>query len=214
MQRSWPLNGTRCAAAMMVMAAALALGCATDQPEQNYRELESQPQRLQPEDEDPMFGEEAGRVESADADDPAEPAESAEPVTDTPEVADTTDAADVPEAAEPASADQPDMPPIATLQGDDRAHWDTTVVHPVTGQVTHGPVYFTVTEEPDLTEQIVAGPMEQRYRAAAGLDEAGTLSGDNLARAVIDPLRFYADVLLLPVRLIVAPPFITEHTSP
>lgn len=212
-------TGSAVRALTIVTLVLLGVGCASTDEEQNYRELEPEPQPIQPEEEDPMFGgEEPGRVESVQRpEQPTAPDESEAATTAEANGGSQAAGQEVERSAEPvadqAVAEDASRLGLQPVEGASRAEWATTVVHPVDGSVTHGPIYFTTPADDDLPTPLAREDLEQRYSLAMRLDEQGTLSTDNLGRLATEPVRFYVDALLLPVRLIVSPPF-SEQTSP
>ena len=167
-----------------------AVGCATPGDDQNYREL----------DEDrPMF----------ETDDPTQPG--AEAVPD--EEVLPTEALDAAMAELPAPVS--DTEP--SLRGLDRSHWPIVRIGPGDGTVRHGPHYLR-----DCPGMVPAHPLgegwdeattEQRLLAAMAGEENGGWCLINLVNAGGQPLAFAAEMVLLPAKAVMAPPW-SKQTKP
>jgi len=96
----------------------------------------------------------------------------------------------------------------ATLHGLDRRHWPIVVIRAPNGQVEHQPFYFEpVTMASGPARNTDAAPNETTV--LEGASDGGSL----LAEAVVAPLIFAGELVILPVRAIFDPPW-SVHRAP
>ena len=166
-----------------------AWGCATKGNEQNYKA--SQPEH-------PSIIERQNSLRSLPADNQA---------TDrTIYVADTPS-----EDAPPNSADDS----ARSTQGLDRSSWPKIQVGPERGSSKHFPIYYTdyPADRPEAAINF-DDPYEAKLEAAlAGTKDHGLFDGHHALQLISQPTKFGLDTILLPVRMVITPPW-TQQTSP
>ena len=202
----------------VMMAATVGLaGCASPGGEQNYKELERDPEPLQPE-QDPMFGPTGAKrdtphahpdatvpggrpVAMQSAKRPTDPATqpATQPATTRPRL--------IREQLVPAKHAGP------TLQGADRSDWTPVRVAAVAANFQHPPVYYHTPLPPDDTAPLLTGPVARRLHAAAADTDDDPYAGENLALLPGEPGLFFGETALLPAYMILTPPWQQQNTQ-
>ena len=93
-----------------------------------------------------------------------------------------------------------------------RDAWPVVVVAPVTGVTLHRPAYFE-DYRPDDADVEWATP-EAAFDDVVQADTSETLGLANAADLVVQPAKFALDLVTLPVRAVLTPPWATVSTPP
>ncbi|HEX7010288.1 MAG TPA: hypothetical protein VF184_09905 [Phycisphaeraceae bacterium] len=181
---------------LAVLMAALMTGCATTGgEEQNYRELERDLERFEP-DPSTLMG-----ATAAPATQPTELTQSTQLTLSTQPSSEVVLASTQPTRVTVVRTAEP------SLRGMDRSRWPGVIVGPVEARITHGPTYFHVQQ--GIEEDSVLAPAEVEDRLTRALEgsQAEFWTANSLGQAVTEPVLFYANVVLLPVRAVLDPPW-------
>ena len=94
-----------------------------------------------------------------------------------------------------------------------RKSWPVVSIEPMDGATTHRPYYFRDCPIDESYVDVLEPPtIEQRLNAALKNERAGNWSGANLLAGVVQPVKFAADTLLLPVRAVIDLPWKNQQT--
>jgi hypothetical protein len=96
----------------------------------------------------------------------------------------------------------------------DRSNWPTIRVRPEDGRTWHGPVYFEDRPIGSDRRNIDRSqdPDQQLQAALSGADRSQFYTRENLKHTFIQPLEFAKDLVLLPYRMVMQPPWELTHT--
>lgn len=180
------IHRSKAPAAFILLPSLLLIGgCASDDGNQNYRELER--------DQDLFQVEPAAALEEPVLIPEAE-TEPLQPVAEAGLV--------IEREAEP------------SLDGVRREEWPLLVVEPVDAGIDHGPTYFGRDDRlSDDVDVLGAGTLEERLNLALDSSTAQGLTGASFGRTFTEPLQFAADLILLPVNLVLQPPFTSARNA-
>lgn len=171
----------------LVLVALVAAACAAPGQEKNYKELERRQTDPFQTEKDPFFG---GRITTS------------------------TIAAQVTDVTQPAGsqvASHRDGEP--SLGGLDRTHWPHVGFGPANGRTIHNPIYFgRVNRGDDQIDVLMAPPGRWRFDEAVHGSRPDNLGAQNLLEAVVAPVRFGANLALLPVAALRQPPLALTTT--
>lgn len=188
------------AALPAVAAVALLVGGCTSNPEEkNYKLLE---------EDRPMF--DTSDRPTGDAR-PAGPVMVAWAAPDDAEQIDVISATEVDAEQTPAAA-----PSTRRVSSEfaDRTAWEPVVIGPVRSGVRHWPHYFSDWDYPPGRQRgdTLSQP-DQAFDQVIGDDRHQPLSGRNLAAGAMQMGKFGVDLVALPIRLVLTPPWTTQTSS-
>jgi len=116
----------------------------------------------------------------------------------------------VPAVAAPAASEET----VPSLIGSDRSRWPKIQIGPDRGTTAHNPYYYT--DYPaDRPEPMIDfnDPYEVQLEAAlAGSKNHGLFDGHHAFQLLSQPSKFALDTILLPVRMVITPPWTTVTT--
>jgi hypothetical protein len=167
------------------MTMAFWFGCASRGEDQNYKVLEEDAPMLEPDRNNPRPG-----MSAAPATTPApSPREQL--------------------AAQQAAINET-TPSVTSM---DRSNWPKVAVRPDSGLTYHKPIYFQDRETAYERRQIErAHDTDEMLAASLEGHRADTWSMENAKDLFIQPLNYAKDMILLPVRAVVQPPWTEVHT--
>lgn len=209
--------------AAVAVTATTWFGCAEHKRDQNYKILEEDRPMFEtePRTRGSMGGWMFPTIAGAYADEPliAKPAE-AKAADAKPAAAPTADAKPAPAAAmattQPAAAlsaadDKP------SLNGLDRSHWGKIKVTPAAAKTSHYPIYFTDLKEPCTRVSDPYVPTGEGHEAQINAALDGSTAHykieDHALQLGEQPLKFALDIVLLPARAVMTPPW-RDVTTP
>jgi hypothetical protein len=102
---------------------------------------------------------------------------------------------------------EPPAPAAPSLTGIDRINWEPITIAPTSGAVQHHPVYFSSDAylAPSRRSPLTSdSDIEREAELATSADRIATA---DLAQIGLEPLQFAGDMVLLPVRLVMTPPW-------
>jgi len=100
-----------------------------------------------------------------------------------------------------------------SLTGVDRSNWPKIAVRPASGLTYHKPFYFQDRETTYDRRRIErAHDTDEMLAASLEGEKPANWSAENAKDAVLQPLNYAKDMILLPVRAVVQPPWTEVHT--
>ncbi len=107
-----------------------------------------------------------------------------------------------------------DQQPMPMLAGLDRSHWPKIKTGVAIGRTRHLPAYFN-DYPPDRAEPAIRfdDPQATQLEAAmAGNEDHGLFDGHHALQLISQPVKTALDIILLPYRMFVAPPWSAAYT--